>query len=331
MWTPPLLVLELVECCLAGLWLAAAFSALRIALFWDRQSGSERQVCLEKSGEFLQVLLPFTMLLSISSFFLTIYAADTISPFLTGAMCAFGVFTFTGYGIVLLSCKILLALLPGLWLVWNMVDRLTPEQPFVRKKYFCVLLLALLFFTDVAVFFLWLGEMNPDTLVSCCGDLFSSTSTFALPELLNTLERPLTLRLFLVLLLCHYGSGLWVLFRQSKLIFFSLSSLLLFPAILLIITLYISQYAFENPVHRCPFCLLQESDAVIFWLLYLLSGLIAVCGGGVSILLLRRELLVKGRAAYTFCQRLTISTLVSTILVLILMGIVIFRSNYIYD
>ncbi len=329
MWTPPLLVLELLQCCLAGLWLVAGIGALRIALFWDRQSGSERQVKLEKMGEFLQVLIPFTMILTIFSLFLTIFAADTLAPFLTGAMCGFAVFTFTGYGVALLVCKILLALLTGLWLMLNMVDRLTPEQPFVRKKFFCIPLLSLLFFADEIVFFLWLGDMEPDTLVSCCGDLFSSTSAFALPELLNTLEQPLTLWLFLLLLCCHYASGFRVLLRQQALLFFSFSSLLLFLYNILIITLYITQYAFENPVHRCPFCLLQEADAILFWLLYLFSGLVAVCGGGTALLLLRPDLsAARGRV---LCRRVVGVTLCCTSSVLVLMGLVVFNSNYMYE
>ncbi len=328
MWTPSLLVLIVLEVLLLLFWLVNGCYALRIALFWDRDSGTKQQIWLEAISELLAVLVPFTMLLSICSLFLTIFAADSITPFLTGAMCAFGVFTFTGYGTALLCCKTALALGTGLWLVLNHIDRLTAKQSLLRIRFAIIPFFTVVFLLDCSLLLLWLQQMHPDTLVSCCGDLFSASSPFTLPQLLNRLESPVTLVIFACLVLCHYGSGLLVVLSKRLLPLFSLSSLLLLPIHLLIITLYISQYAFENPVHRCPFCLLQETDALLFWILYTGVWFAAVCGGGTGLFLLRKELLLTAENARQSCNRLVIAALAATTLVLGLMLIVIVQSNY---
>ncbi|PIE68713.1 MAG: hypothetical protein CSA21_06120 [Deltaproteobacteria bacterium] len=330
MWTPSLLVLELIELLLLCLWLVNGWCALRIALFWDRRSGAELQIRLEALSELLVVLIPFSMLLTICSFFLTIFTADSLAPFLTGAMCAFGVFTFNGYGIALLTSKITLAIGTGLWLILNRVDRLNAEQPFFRLKFSCIPIFCVLVILDCLLLFFWLQQMKPDTLVSCCGDLFSTASSFTLPQLLNQLEQPITLWIYTALLLCHYGSGLAVMRCKRGLTFFSLSSLLLMPAHLLIVTLYVTQYAFENPVHRCPFCLLQEIDAFVFWLIYVGIWFSTVSGGGIWIFSLRKELLATPGSGRRSCNRLTACALITTTMLLVLMLVVILTSNYQY-
>ncbi len=328
MWTPSLLVLIVLEILLLLFWLVNGYHALRVSLFWDRGSGAQQQIRLEAISELLAVLIPFTMLLSICSLFLTIFTADSIAPFLTGAMCAFGVFTFTGYGTALLCCKMTLALGTGIWLALNHIDRLSAKQPLLRARFTIIPFFTLLFLLDCALLLLWLQQMHPDTLVSCCGDLFSTSSPFALPQLLNRLEVPVTPVIFMGLVLCHYGSGLMVIFKKRLLPLFSLSSLLLLPAQLLIITLYISQYAFENPVHRCPFCLLQEADALLFWIMYICVWFAAVCGGGIWLFLLEKKMLATAENARKSCNRMVIAALAATTMVMALMLMVIVQSNY---
>ncbi len=330
MWTPALLVLVILEIFLLIFWLVNGIYALRIALFWDRGSGAQRQIRLESVAELLVVLVPFTMVLSICSLFLSIFTADSLTPFLTGAMCGFGVFTFTGYGIALLCCKILLALGTGLWLVFNHIDRLNAEQHLLRLRFAIVPFFTILFIGDGILLYLWLQQMHPDTLVSCCGDLFSATSPFTLPQLLNSLESTTTLTGFAGLLFCHYLSGLMVIAKKRLLPLFSLSSLALLPMQLLIITLYISQYAFENPVHRCPFCLLQEPDAFFFWMMYIGIWFTAVCGGGIGFFLLQKKLLVKAGEVAKSCNRMTLTALATTTMIMGLMLLVIIQSNYQY-
>ncbi len=331
MWTPALLVLVILEIFLFIFWLVNGIYALRIALFWNRGSGAQRQIRLESIAELLVVLVPFTMMLSICSLFLSIFTADSLTPFLTGAMCGFGVFTFTGYGVALLYCKIILALVTGLWLVFNHIDRLGKEQRLLRIRFAVIPFFSLIFLGDCTLLYLWLQQMHPDTLVSCCGDLFSATSPFTLPQLLNRLESRTTLTVFASLLSCHYLSGLVVIIKKRLLPLFSLSSLTLLPMQLLIITLYIAQYAFENPVHRCPFCLLQEPDAVCFWLMYIGSWFTAVCGGGICFFLLQKELLAGVKEVAKSCNRMTLAAMISTTIIMGLMLIVIWQSNYIYD
>ncbi len=331
MWTPALLVLVILEIFLFIFWLVNGIYALRIALFWDRGSGAQRQIRLESIAELLVVLVPFTMVLSICSLFLTIFTADSLTPFLTGAMCGFGVFTFTGYGVALLCCKIVLALGTGLWLVFNHIDRLHAEQHLLRLRFAIVPFFTVLYGSDCILLYLWLQQMHPDTLVSCCGDLFSATSPFTLPQLLNSLESTTTLTGFFGLLLCYYLTGIIVFFRKKMLTLFSLSALLLLPVNILIVTLYITQYAFENPVHRCPFCLLQESDAILFWLIYAGIWLSAVSGGGVCMFSLRKKQLSIPGNVQTSCNRFVIIALLSTTLLLSMMFTVILTSNYLYS
>ncbi|PIE72166.1 MAG: hypothetical protein CSA20_09200 [Deltaproteobacteria bacterium] len=330
MWTPALLVLVILEIFLLIFWLVNGVYALRIALFWDRGRGTQRQIRLESIAELLVVLVPFTMVLSICSLFLSIFTADSLTPFLTGAMCGFGVFTFTGYGIALLCCKIALALGTGLWLMFNHIDRLNAEQHLLRLRFAIVPFFTILFVGDAILLFLWLQQMHPDTLVSCCGDLFSSTSPFTLPQLLNSLENTTTLTAFASLLVCHYFTGLVVVAKKRLLSLFAISSLALLPTQLLVITLYIAQYAFENPVHRCPFCLLQEPNAIVFWAMYIGILFSAVCGGGTGFFLLEKKRLVETKEMAASCNRMTITALITTTLVIGLMLLVIIQSNYQY-
>ncbi|HQJ09406.1 MAG TPA: hypothetical protein PLF54_10430 [Deltaproteobacteria bacterium] len=267
--------------------LTASFFACRIAASWDPQSGSEKQIGLEKKTYLVSMLVAYAFGFQILSFFLFIYTADDLHGLFAGAMCGAGTLNVNRYAYPSLTVKAAAFILAGLWLIMNHADSLGRDYPLTRAKYLFLLLLAPLVLADVFFEGAFFVNLKADVITSCCGSLFSSGETASKGSLSAVADLPVG-----PLKCAFYGSGLLTLvsgtlfllgFRRLG-VFFSASSSAFFMASAAAFVSFLCLYFYELPTHHCPFCILQGDYHSIGYLLYgaLFGG--AVSGLGVGLL-----------------------------------------------
>jgi hypothetical protein len=91
----------------------AAFWGWKIIDGWDLQSGSERQLTLEKKTYLISTLMAYAFGFQVLSFFLLVYVADDLHRLFVGAMCAAGTLNVNEYGYPAVVLKMLNCLLGG--------------------------------------------------------------------------------------------------------------------------------------------------------------------------------------------------------------------------
>jgi hypothetical protein len=251
-------------------------TAIRTLRFWDSDADTARQIELENETWLSALLMQYGMVLQILALLLLVLAADNYSEILVGAMCATGAFLANGYGIPLLLVKIFGVFFYGFWIVLHRLDISSEHLPLTRIKYGYVLLLVPLLLADILLLTLYLVDLRPDIITSCCGVVFGGVAGDG-----KNLVGPMPV--FLMMLLFYGLAGLlfvggFVLLKRiakgplpgEKLIgcLFSLLWLLFFALSLLVITAVISSYIYAMPFHRCPFDILQKEYYSIGYVIY---------------------------------------------------------------
>ena len=146
---------------------------VQILRWWDINSGSERQLLLERKTYLISTALSAIMSFEALSMFLFIYTADNIHSLFTGAMCAAGTLSVNPYGYPTLIIKTINCLLCGLWLIINYADNQAYDYPLIRKKYTFLLGITILIILETVMQLLYFINLRGDIITSCCGTLFS--------------------------------------------------------------------------------------------------------------------------------------------------------------
>lgn len=272
-WSITLFVISLASLFLTG---GTVRTAIRILRFWDAEADTARQIQLENETWLSALLMEYGMALQLLSLLLLVLAADSYSEILIGAMCATGAFLANGYGVPLLLVKIFGIFLYGFWIVLHCLDISSENLPLTRIKYWYVLFLAPLLLCDMVLLVLYLVQLKPDIITSCCGVVFGNATADG-----TNLVGPVPVRL---VMLVFYGlAGLLVGFSYVLLkrigkgtfsgkktigIIFSLLWMIFFIIALLVITAVISSYIYGMPFHRCPFDILKKEYGFIGYLIY---------------------------------------------------------------
>lgn len=261
--------------------LYAAPSALQIVRQWDLQSGSERQLTIERKTYLISTLLAYAFGFELLSFFLYIFTAEQLHSFFVGAMCAAGSLYVNAYGYPTLIVKLINFLLAGLWLILNYVDQRGEDYPLIKKKYIFFLLLVPLILLETVLQANYFLRLHPNIITSCCGTLFSP-ETSRLPPGLDFFPKVPVQAVFYVTMILTVGSGFFYSLKGRGGYLFSGLSALAFMVSMVSIFSFISLYIYELPTHSCPFCLLQKEYHYIGYPLYLtlLGGAITGIGTG---------------------------------------------------
>jgi hypothetical protein len=110
----PAIIALLTGSLLVGLMIAyAAFWGYKIIDGWDLQSGSERQLALEKKTYLVSTLMTYAFSFHVLSFFLFVFTADDLHRLFVGAMCAAGTLNVNENGYPAMVLKVLNCLLAG--------------------------------------------------------------------------------------------------------------------------------------------------------------------------------------------------------------------------
>ena len=254
-----------------GALLLASPAAFELVRHWDLQSGSERQLRLERRTYLLSALVRFVLFTQLAALLLFVINADQMAVQFVGAMCAVGTLQANGYGFPALLAQIALFFGAALWLLLNHADNQARDYPLVRIKFTLLLLvvlplLALSTLLQVAYF----SHLRADVITSCCGSLFSAETESVTGDLAGLPPRPaMSAWLLVTVLAIVANAGVWLGRPRSwGTALAGLSSLLGFVVALAAIISFISLYVYEHPHHHCPFCLLQAEHHYTGYLLY---------------------------------------------------------------
>ncbi len=253
----------------------AAKTALRVLRYWDVSSDSAQQIELENEIWLSATLVEFGLCFQIISLLLLVLAADDFSHVLPGAMCATGSLLANGFGMKTLLIKLLAIFLYGFWLVLHRLDISSEHYPLVKTKYIFLLVLLPLLLADISLQLLYLANLKPDIITSCCGILFSTTeggtndSLLAIPPMLLVsifYGQALLLAAYTLYLLKSLpGRELSAITTTPYLLLW----LLFYPVSLFFITIHASSYIYAMPFHNCPFDMLRREYHAIGYPIYL--------------------------------------------------------------
>jgi hypothetical protein len=280
---PAIMALILVSAAVTLMLALAAAFALEVLRHWDIDSGSERQLSMERRTYLISTLLTWVFAAELISLLLFIYNAEALSSQFVGAMCATGVLNVNAWGWPALFLKIAVFFAGASWLALNHLDNQGYDYPLIRLKYGLLLLILPLALAEFWVQLRHFLELRPDVITSCCGALFSADAKGVAAEVSGLAPGLAALLLYgsgaLVL-----ASGLWSATRGSGGHWFACLAVLAFGIALLALVSYIALYLYEHPHHHCPFCILKAGHGYIGYLLYLplFGGTALALGAGIT-------------------------------------------------
>lgn len=270
----------------------------RILRYWDMSSGSEQQIRLEEEVYLGGVLVEFGFVVQLLSAIMLVLAADYFSTILVGAMCATGALTANSYGVPALLVKLLSLFFSSAWLVCHKLDMSSEYYPLIRTKYLLLFFMVPLLILDCTLIILYLYNLEPDIITSCCGVLFSTQTNDGF-NLLSIMPSTGMLLMYSTLVLavalttwhqsrrgdgrifCRTTSGLGTIVLWGIFYFFSL----------VVITVFTSPYVYAMPHHRCPFDLLKAPYTIVGYCIYILlhGAVIAGISAGIGAIFACRQ------------------------------------------
>jgi hypothetical protein len=288
--TPPVMALLGASSLAAGVLAASSVFAFRLLRQWDRDSGSERQIALERVTQLVSTVVAFVLVVEAVTLVLFAFNADRMSALFVGAMCAVGTLNASPFGFPTLWAKIAVFFAAGVWLVIDRVDGRGRDYPLIRAKYLGLLALTPLIFAEAGLQLAYFLDLRADTITSCCGKLFGEGKAGAGGDLAS-LDPKVALILLFGGLAATIGLGLVAPRRRGLLVLHGVASGAMFLVAIAGIVSVISVYVYEQPHHHCPFCLLKREYGHFGFALYLplFLGTGAGLASGVLALLPPRE------------------------------------------
>lgn len=262
--TPEVLAIFILNALFAFFGIVAFVLSVKIYMGWDLNSVSASQYKLEKQSYLGATIIKYIFIIKVPLFLFFVFTLDKISNVLTGAMCGAGVVDATEYGIPLFILKILNLYVFAYWIVLHNEDMKHENQPYTKQKFGFFIFAFFLFMAELIVEGIMFGSIEIDKMVSCCGTLYSSSSTSAISSIF-ALDTTLLLSLF-------YGIFLLIIFFyfiKNRYLFAIGNALFVIVAIVTLIVFF-GTYIYELPSHHCPFCFLQSDYYFVGYFIYTL-------------------------------------------------------------
>lgn len=323
---PGILALLLGSGLISAMLCYSAYHGMRIIRHWDIDSGSERQLELERRTYLVSTIMTYVLGFQILSLFLFIYTADSLSPLFVGAMCAAGSLKVNSLGYPALIGKIVNCLFAGLWLIVNATDNKAHDYPLIRTKYWLLLLITPLVLAETFMQAGYLLSLRPNIITSCCALMFSTESNTILSDLLS-LPRSWSQIAFFSSMIVTLALGLSVYLKNEGVLLFSLASLLHFLLSISALISFISMYIYELPSHHCPFCLLHQEYGYIGYPMYGAMLVSVVFGMGTGVIHPFRTVASLCEAIPPIQKRLALVSVITTLIFAVITGYGILFSN----
>ncbi|MCK9473117.1 hypothetical protein [Sulfurimonas sp.] len=264
LFTPEVLTILILNTLFALFAIVAFVLSVKIFLNWNINSTSATQYELEKQSFLASTIIKYIFSIKVPLFLFFIFALDKISNVITGAMCAAGVVDATQTGTYLIILKIINLYLFAYWLKLHNQDMLSKNQPYTKLKFGLFILFFLFLMVEIVLEFTMFQSIEIDKMVSCCGSIYSSSSTSAISTLF-TLDHSILLSIFYTNYLVMF---IFYIFKNRYL--FSLANIIFIPVSLVSLILFFGTYIYELPSHHCPFCFLQGDYYYVGYLIYFL-------------------------------------------------------------
>jgi hypothetical protein len=308
---PAVIALSLGSLVVTLMVLYAAFYGVKILKRWNLQSGSERQLMLERHTYLISTVMSYAFSFQLFSLFLFIFTADKLSSLFVGAMCAAGTLNANAFGYPTLLFKVANFILGGIWLILNYTDNRAIDYPLIKKKYLFLLVITPLITAEMVLQGAYFLNLDAHVITSCCGSLFSPEGIGAGAIFPALPVMPMRIAFFsAVFLTC--GSGLLFYRKATPLAgyVFAFMSGLTFVVSTAALISFISLYFYELPTHHCPFCILQAEYLYVGYPLYitLLGG--AVAGISTGALMTARNIPSLSELLPLVLKRLTLAAVV---------------------
>ena len=262
-----LVVFLFVEVVLLLLMSVSMFVVLKILRYWDFEASTTFQYGLEKRNYLVNTIIIFTISVKIILFILFIKSLDDLSPLVPGAMCATGVIGVNIYGNILLVYKIFILFLLGAWMIVNKLDLMSKKFTYLRKKYYLFVVIFILLSIEFILEILYFSNISLETPVFCCSVIFVVENLPFGLEVIDIVK--IFYLIFISIVLSNY-------FKKSSMSFM-LNVLFLFIAYYCV-TYYFGTYIYEQPNHKCPFCMLQKDYHYIGYLIWSTLFIGVYCG-----------------------------------------------------
>ena len=239
----------------------AFLSTAAILRRWNFDAFTSEQFTLENRSYLVMTIIFFVMMLKMLLLPYFIYTIDTLSDLIPGAMCGAGVIKANRYGNPLLTLKIVVLFLSGLWLSLNTIDLKAKNYPYIRVKSWLFMVIFLLLSAEYLLDLLYFTHIETTNPVSCCSVIFGQSG--------GANGLPLGLDIPKLLILFYLLFALTVLTIMTDFTVVSMFASLLF----LIVSYYavvdfFGTYIYELPTHKCPFCMLQDHYYYVGYLLW---------------------------------------------------------------
>jgi len=229
----------------------AFLSTIGLLRKWNFNTFTTEQFNLENRSYLVMTIIFFVMLLKVILLPYFVYTIDNLADLIPGAMCGAGVIKANVYGNPLLSLKIVILFLSGIWLSINQIDLKAKNYPYLKLKSWFFVAIFLLLSMEFLLDLLYFTHIETTKAVSCCSVIFGQTGgANGLPF---GLDIPKLLMLFYLL----YALVILTIF--SDLALMSIIASLLFAVVAYYAVVYFfGTYIYELPTHQCPFCMLQD-------------------------------------------------------------------------
>lgn len=235
--------------------------SLNLLKNWDFSKTTSFQYSLEKKSYLNILIIFFTFVFKLFLFFYYIFSIDSLSSFVTGAMCSAGIFASNIFGNYVLLIKIFGLFFIGLWLILNSLDLKEKNYLYTKKKYalyiFSFFIFSLEYFLDFA-FLLNIPTKEP---LTCCSLIFGANN------ISSTLPFNLSLENLLLIFYLLYLLLVFLAFQGKSFLFMLINFVFLYLSFFAV-TYFFSTYIYELPSHQCPFCLLKQEYYFIGYLIW---------------------------------------------------------------
>ena len=267
---PGILALLAGSCIVFVMMLYASIQGISIMRGWDFQSSSEKQLNLERKTYLISSIIKYALGFEVLSTLLFIYTVDDIHTLFVGAMCSTGSLNANPIGWYALYSKIIIFFSAALWIVLNNLDQKAEDFPLIRPKYATLIIITVLIGFDFYFGLRYFLGLNPEVITSCCGSLFSSTSSGMAGELSSLSIKPMIWTFYCTVIIFIAAALLCMKSRTAFLRYaVSLLSIVLFGISIAAIISFISLYIYELPSHHCPFDIFQRPYHFIGYPIYI--------------------------------------------------------------
>lgn len=233
-------------------------SFLILKLF-NKINATDVESFVEKKSYLVTMLVAVSLFVKILLLALFLYALDDLAYVVPGAMCATGVLNTNEYGEVLLVLKLVVLVFASFWLLLNKADLYSKDGVYFKRKIWLFVGLYLFILIEFILSILYLSSIDTQIPVACCAYKYT--------EIENTLPFSLSVDALVSVFYSLYFLVLLSAYKKQKTFLFLFTMLFIYISYYAIVY-YFGGYIYDNPLHKCPYCMLQKQYNYIGYIIY---------------------------------------------------------------